>query len=260
VSQEKDEKLLMDTPLTGKVPRAHGPEPEPAPPTSDGYRYERPPVDSDVHRLLEGLRAPRFARSVRVPETDGQRAAHYEVGPRSVPPGVLTPPPQPSVMFSTTTEMPFKTWIDAAMPTMATTLTRAKRMRRVVIFGLVTSAAVALPVVLFLAGPRPRASEASAAVEAASVMAPPLPPPSAPSDTVAVTLQPPSEAEPAPVLSTPTVAAPTAAPAAHAAVEKPFPRALPTTRARATARPRAEASGASSPPPSGEIERDMGGL
>lgn len=258
MSQKKDDdKHLMDTPLTGKIPHAHGPEPEPAPPTSDGYRYERPPVDSDVHRLLEGLRAPRFARSVMVPETDGQRAAHYAVGPRSVPPGVLTPPPEPSVMFSTTTEMPFRTWLDATIPTMTTTLTRAKRARRVVLFGLVTSAAVALPAVLFMATPRPRASEASAAVESARA-APAPPPPSAPSETVVVS-PPPSEAEPAPALSAPTVAAPAAAPAvARAPAEKPH--TPPTVRARAAARQRTEASGASSPPPSGEIERDMGGL
>lgn len=80
-----------------------GPEPEPAPPRPDGYRYERPHIaDSAVHRLLAGLGARRFPRSTTLPQTDGHLAAHYDVGPRPAPPPVPTPMLQPSVLVSTT--------------------------------------------------------------------------------------------------------------------------------------------------------------
>jgi hypothetical protein len=80
-----------------------GPEPEPAPPRPDGYRYERPHIaDSAVHRLLAGLGATRFPRSTTLPQTDGHLAAHYDVGPRPLPPPVPTPMPLPNVLVSTT--------------------------------------------------------------------------------------------------------------------------------------------------------------
>lgn len=80
-----------------------GPDPELAPARPDGYRYERPHIaDSAVHRLLDGLRAPRFPRSTTLPETDGQLAAHYNAGPHAVPAASPTLTPQPSVLVSTT--------------------------------------------------------------------------------------------------------------------------------------------------------------
>ncbi len=84
-----------------------GPDPEPAPARPDGYRYERPRLDDSMSvRLLDGLNAERFPRSTTIPQTDGQLAAHYQVGPTSLPAAVPTPPPEPSVLVRTSVSVP----------------------------------------------------------------------------------------------------------------------------------------------------------
>jgi hypothetical protein len=89
------------------APVASGPEPEPAPPSHAGYRYERPAIDDpDVHKLLDGLNAPRFPRAVDVRETDGELAAQYSAGPHGAPARTRTPTPQPAVLFSRTARLP----------------------------------------------------------------------------------------------------------------------------------------------------------
>lgn len=87
-----------------------GPDPEPAPPRDDGYRYERPTLnDSLTMRLLRGLSAERFPRTATVDQsTSGQLAAHYHAGPRTLPPGASALPEEPSVLLACTSidEMP----------------------------------------------------------------------------------------------------------------------------------------------------------
>jgi hypothetical protein len=84
-----------------------GPDPEPAPARPDGYRYERPRLDDSMSvRLLDGLNAERFPRSTTIPQTDGQLAAHYQVGPKALPAAVPTPPPEPSVLVRTSVSVP----------------------------------------------------------------------------------------------------------------------------------------------------------
>jgi len=101
--------LSRDTAPGGPPLSDPGPDPEPAPPRDDGYRYERPTLDDSLAmRLLGGLNAERFPRTTTVDQSSGQLAAHYHAGPRTLPMGSGARPEEPSVLLSCTSidEMP----------------------------------------------------------------------------------------------------------------------------------------------------------
>jgi hypothetical protein len=96
--------LSRDTAPGGPPLSDPGPDPEPAPLRDDGYRYERPTLDDSLAmRLLGGLSAERFPRTITVDQsTNGQLAAHYHAGPRTVPMAASAAPEEPSVLLSCT--------------------------------------------------------------------------------------------------------------------------------------------------------------
>ena len=133
-----------DTHPGGPPREDDGPEPEPAPWSSDGYRYDRPPIaDSAVHRLLDGLGATRFPGAASVSETSGQMVAQYSVGPASVPARAAVPVDEPSVLLRCTGAQPLPTVSEETVPMR---LPRSERVSKVLFFALLVGLCVMVAV------------------------------------------------------------------------------------------------------------------
>lgn len=224
-----------------------GPDPEPAPARPDGYRYERPRIDDSMSlRLLDGLNAERFPRSITLSQTDGQLAAHYQVGPTSVPVAVPTPPPEPSVLLGGTTSV---TDVPPPSPSSFQDSTVAMvlpiRRPRWLVVGLAMAAATSLGVVALLLMHKPSSPSSTSSV-AASVAAQWLPEPAAGSTSTAPTVAPASLSA-LPVKVVPTAAQPTS---------RQPPRASPPKASAPAVRRVAAPVKEADVPPSSKIDRE----